>query len=160
MTEVWPLNVRIAVTDLLIEYAALIDDDRLEEWLELFTDDCVYRVIPRENEDQGLPAAIILCTNRNMLRDRVVSLREACEYNIHTDRHVLSPPRLIGRDGDLYTVETSYAAFQTDQEGESRLFSVGRYRDRIVYADRGPKFKEKTVIVDTATVPTLLATPL
>jgi len=30
--------------------------DRLEEWPSLFTEDCLYEIIPKENEDAGLPA--------------------------------------------------------------------------------------------------------
>ncbi|MSP98456.1 MAG: anthranilate 1,2-dioxygenase, partial [Betaproteobacteria bacterium] len=37
------------------EYAYLIDEDRLEDWVECFTDDCLYRIVPRENLDAGLP---------------------------------------------------------------------------------------------------------
>ncbi len=68
--------------------------------------------------------------------------------------------RYIGESEGVFEIEASYAVFQTDQEGVSRLFSVGRYSDRIVFTDEGPRFKEKTVIADTASVPTLLATPI
>ncbi|WP_312963886.1 nuclear transport factor 2 family protein [Stutzerimonas nitrititolerans] len=38
------------VQELIARHAELIDDDRLEEWPDLFVEDCVYKVIPRENE--------------------------------------------------------------------------------------------------------------
>ena len=50
--------------------------------------------------------------------------------------------------------------FQTDQEGESELFSVGLYDDVIVFEDGQPLFKERTVVVDTSAIPNLLATPI
>jgi hypothetical protein len=80
--------VREAAEELMSDYAELIDADRLEEWLELFTEDAVYQVLPRENVEQNLPVSLMLCTNKNMLRDRVVSLRNANEYNLHYDRHL------------------------------------------------------------------------
>ena len=42
----------------------------------------------------------------------------------------------------------------------TRIFSVGQYVDKVFFLDDGPKFKEKVVVVDTAAVLTLLATPL
>ena len=38
------------------EYHAILDDVRLDEWPSLFTEDCLYRVIPRENFEAGYAA--------------------------------------------------------------------------------------------------------
>jgi anthranilate 1,2-dioxygenase small subunit len=142
------------------EYAERIDSDRLEEWIELFTEDAQYRVIPRENVEQNLPAPIILCTNKNMLRDRIVSLRSANEFNLHYDRHIVGPPRVRPQGGNLWSVEANYAVFQTTMEGVSKLFSVGRYIDKVRFEGDSLLFSDKLVIVDTFSIPTLLATPL
>jgi anthranilate 1,2-dioxygenase small subunit len=155
-----PREAREAAEELLAEYAELIDADRLEEWLELFTEDATYQVLPRENEEQGLPVCLILCTNKNMLRDRVVSLRNANEYNLHYDRHLVGRVRVVADGAGCWRLEASYAVYQTNLEGQSRLFSVGRYRDRARFEDGRLRFCEKKVIVDTYSVPTLLATPL
>lgn len=37
----------------MARHAELIDEDRLEEWPELFTQECVYKIIARENVDRG-----------------------------------------------------------------------------------------------------------
>ena len=34
-------------------YVSVIDADRLEEWPNFFTEDCVYEIIPKENADLG-----------------------------------------------------------------------------------------------------------
>lgn len=153
-------DIRAALDDLLAEYGYLIDTDRLEDWLELFVEDCVYKIVPRENHVRGLPLSLMLCENKNMLRDRVQSLRSANIYNIHVDRHLISGVRYRGEVEGAHVVEASYAVFQTDQDGVSRLFSVGRYLDRVVFENGAPRFREKLVIADTSSVPTLLATPL
>jgi len=67
-----------------------------------------------------------------MLEDRIRALCEANKYNIHTDRHLIGLPRLIGEIDDAKLVEAQFAVYQTDQEGETRLFATGLYRDRIV----------------------------
>jgi anthranilate 1,2-dioxygenase small subunit len=153
-------SVREAAGDLMNDYCELIDSDRLEEWLDLFTEDASYTVIPRENVEQNLPAAIILCPNKNVLRDRISSLRNANEFNLHYDRHLVSSIRVRPHAENVWLVEANYAVFQTTLEGQSKLFSVGRYRDKIRLDGGTLRFCEKYVVVDTFSIPTLLATPL
>ena len=76
-----------------------LDEDRLEDWVELFDEECDYRVVTRENVEQGLPNVLMWCDNKNMLRDRVESYREVNEYNLHYDRHVIGPLRMLGDEG-------------------------------------------------------------
>jgi len=153
-------SVREAAIDLMDEYAERIDEDRLEEWLDLFTEDCSYRIVPRENVEQNLPVSIMLCTNKNMLRDRIVSLRNANAYNFHYDRHFISNIRVSPAGESVWQVRANYASYQTTLDGQSRLFSIGRYRDKVRMEGNQLLFSEKLVIVDTFSVPTLLATPL
>jgi anthranilate 1,2-dioxygenase small subunit len=147
---------RTAVYDVLAEYGALIDAGKFDEWLDLFAEECRYQVMPRENFDRGLPAALIFCDNRAMLEDRIRALREANKYNIHSDRHLIGLPRIL--DGGR--VEAPFAVYQTDQEGETRLFATGLYRDRLEPAGSRLKIRDKLILLDTFAVPSLLSTPL
>jgi 3-phenylpropionate/cinnamic acid dioxygenase small subunit len=151
---------RFALYDLFVAYGALIDAVEFDAWLALFAASCTYHIVPRENHERGLPAGLVYCDSRAMLEDRIRALREANKYNIHTDRHLIGLPRLIGEGGDSKLVEASFAVYQTDQEGETRLFATGLYRDRIVIEGGGLKFGDKLVLLDTFAVPSLLATPL
>lgn len=142
-------------------YGHCIDDDRLESWPGFFTDECEYQIIPRENEDLGLPAAIMFCDNRRMLVDRVVALRKANIYPAHYSRHVLGPPMLLAGDEDGgWCCRTSYLLLQTRSDGHARAFSAGRYEDRIVRREGELKFQRRRVIFDTHQIETLLATPI
>ena len=147
---------RLAVQELLADYGGLLDLGRYDDWLGLFAAECRYSVVPRENYDQGLPVALILCDNRGMLEDRIMALREANKFNIHIDRHLIGLPRVVGEA----EIEAPFAVYQTDQEGETRLFAAGLYRDRLERAGEGLRIAEKLVLLDTSAVPTLLATPL
>ena len=147
---------RASLYDLFAEYGALIDAARYDEWLGLFAGECRYQIIPRENFDRGLPAAVVFCDSRAVLEDRIRALREANKYNIHTDRHVIGLPRL----NDDGLAEAPFAVYQTDQEGETRLFATGLYRDRLEAVGRHLKFRDKLILLDTFAVPSLLATPL
>lgn len=141
-------------------YARLLDADRLEEWVDLFEEDCRYEIMSRENVMQNLPLSLMLCDNKNMLRDRIMSLRQANIYNIHVDCHVLSLLHITQPAAGMCEAEANYALFQSNQEGETRLFSVGRYEFRLSRREQGWQFSQARVVVDTGAVLTLLATPI
>jgi anthranilate 1,2-dioxygenase small subunit len=150
----------IEVHDLIETYGRLLDDDRLEAWVELFVEDCRYEIVSRENREQNLPLSLMLCDNKNMLRDRIYSLREANIYNIHRDCHVIGLVRATQEQSAPIAASASYSLFQSNQEGDTRLFSVGRYYLDLVEQDAGLRISRQLVVVDTGSIPTLLATPI
>ena len=153
-------DVRDAIHDLMADYCHYIDDDRLEDWLDFFTEDCVYKILSRENMENDLPLELLSCRNKNMLRDRILSLREANIYNIHFDKHILGAVRILAEENGAYRVQANYTVYQSNQDGVSELFNVGTYRDLIVFADGKPLFNEKIAIADTFGIPRLLSTPI
>jgi hypothetical protein len=58
---------RDRIFDLLAQYGALIDTAQYEEWLGLFASECRYQVMPRENWQRGLPAALMFCEGESRL---------------------------------------------------------------------------------------------
>jgi anthranilate 1,2-dioxygenase small subunit len=151
---------RMQVHDLIETYGRLLDEDRLEAWLELFAEDCRYEVISRENREQNLPLSLMLCDSKDMLRDRIYSLREANIYNIHYDCHVIGLISAAEDEAGVIAASAPYALYQSNQEGDSRLFSVGRYYLDLVDRDEALRISRQIVVVDTASIPTLLATPI
>ncbi|MDB6085419.1 MAG: anthranilate 1,2-dioxygenase [Gammaproteobacteria bacterium] len=151
---------RFLVNDLLADAVNLLDDDKLETWVDCFAENAVYRILSRENTERKLPLPLFQCENKNMIRDRVLSLRKANVTNLHRDRHVAGPAKLTSDSSDVITAESSYALYQSTYEGTSRLFSVGAYRDRIRIEEGRAVFVERTVIVDLFSVPTMLSTPI
>jgi len=149
-----------AVLRLLAEYGGLLDAGRYDDWLALFAIECRYSVIPRENHERGLPVGLISCTTRASLEDRILALQEANKYNIHTDRHLIGLPRVVDNRAGALEIEAAFSVHQTDQEGETRLFATGLYRDRLLRADNSLQIAEVLVLLDTFAVPSLLATPL
>jgi len=146
---------------LYLEYTHAIDEDELERWPGFFTERCLYQVIPRENDARGHPASLIWCDRRAMLEDRVVALRNANIYNLHWDRHLMSPPWLkAGAAPGSFVGRAQFAVCQTDPGGNTRLFAAGVYRDLIVFDGEQPRFKERVVVLDSFNVQELLATPI
>jgi anthranilate 1,2-dioxygenase small subunit len=95
-----------------------------------------------------------------MLTDRIVSLQQANIYNIHTDRHMVSNVVVCSETPDDIAAEADFVIFQTDTEGQSRLFAAGRYRTRLARRDGALLIREQMAVLDTAAVPTLMATPI
>lgn len=150
----------MAVTNLLGKAANLLDANRLEEWVECFADDGRYYILSRENYERKLPLRLFQCDNKNMLHDRVLSLRQANVVNIHRDQHVTGVPQLVRNADGTWRADSGYAVYTTDQGGISSLFGVGTYQDLIRFVDWQPLFVERTVIVDTFSIPNMLSTPI
>ncbi len=141
-------------------YAWCIDDGELEGWPRFFTDPCLYRILPRENLEEGLPGCLVYFDSQAMLRDRVLCIREVNIYAPHAVRHLLGRPAVRARPEGGVTVRTNFMVAHTDHEGHSAMFAVGEYRDIVVEDSGELKFRERTVILDTFTVPSHLAEPL
>lgn len=154
------LMLRLELSALQDRYVACLDNDRIEEWPGLFTEDCLYQIVSKENEDLGLPAPVIHCDNARMLRDRVVALRNANIYEKPLYRHCLSGLTWRQEDEGLYAMETSYVVVNTSPEGTSTIYQAGRYLDRVVRTPDGLRFRAKRCIYDTLRVQTLLAFPI
>ncbi|WP_228001419.1 aromatic-ring-hydroxylating dioxygenase subunit beta [Nocardia australiensis] len=79
ITAVRPVSTitRSEVEEFLYLEAALLDDWRLEEWVELFTLDCIYEVPATDspNSDPGLTWSLIH-DRRTMLEQRIIRLKK------------------------------------------------------------------------------------
>lgn len=148
------------VQDLLSRHVELIDDDRLEDWPALFTESCIYKVVPRENADRGMSLPTIYCDSRGMLTDRIVSLRRANIYPIHHYRHVVGGPRLTAIEPELVRAQTNYVVFQTRTSGETSVYNAGKYIDEIVSEGDELRFRSKVVVYDTNRIDTLMVRPI
>ena len=141
-------------------YAAAIDDDRLEDWPEFFTDDCIYKITSADNLRDGNEAGIIFADSKAMLADRVLALRRANVYERQTYRHIVGMPLLTGTDGAVAIAETPFIVVRTMRDGRMDLFAAGRYRDRVVDFGGILRLWERIVICDSSHFDTLVAIPL
>lgn len=141
-------------------YGLCLDDGRLEEWPEFFVEGCLYQVIARENVDDGLPAAVMYCDSKGMLIDRIVALRRANVFPEHFNRHLISRASITKVNGGKIDAQASYAVLQTRNDGETRIFNVGKYVDTFVIVDGMAKLAKRACVYDTHRIATLLATPI
>ena len=153
------MRLYFGIARLMDDYISCIDEDRLEEWPDFFTQQCRYEIKPRENEEAGLPIALMLCDNHGMLTDRVVALRRANIFQPHVYRHFVSGLQIGAVDATTINCSSNYLVVQTLQDGETRIFQTGRYHDVVERGER-LRYRTRLVVYDTSRVQTLLVRPV
>jgi anthranilate 1,2-dioxygenase small subunit len=154
------VEVRDAIARLQMEYVHAIDGLELERWPQLFTEKCLYQIIPRADHEQGRRIGVWFCDNRGMLEDRVSSIREVNVYEPHVYRHVIGPTEILGHQDGAWSAQTSYLVVRTMHDGEMTLFSAGRYVDEIVMDGGAARFRKRVVVPDSWRFDTLVAIPI
>jgi len=147
------------VQALYARYAALLDGENYDAWVELFIEDCLYVVQPRENYDAGLPLATMRLESKGMLKDRIYGIRETLYHDPYYQRHVLSQP-LIEDGGDEVTVEMNYLVIRTKAAQPSDILNAGRYLDTLAKTPHGLRFTVKRCIFDSELIPNSLIYPI
>jgi salicylate 5-hydroxylase small subunit len=151
---------RLRIEDLYARYAACLDDRRFEEWPELFTDDCTYRIVPRENYDRGLPLATLSFESKGMLRDRVYAVTETLFHEPYYTRHIVSGLLARADDDGSFHVQANYLVIRTKSGALSEVYNAGRYIDRIVDDGGALRFREKLCVFDSELIPNSLIYPI
>jgi len=147
----------LALMALNAGYANAIDADRLEEWPDFFTADCLYKITSADNHKRGYAAGIVYADSQAMLRDRVTALRTANIYERQSYRHIVGLP-VIG--ADTMAAETPFLVARIMRDGRTDLFATGVYLDKLHDEDGRLRFAERIVVCDSGHFDTLLAIPL
>src|SRR5262245_2421009 len=150
----------LQLLELQATYAAVVDAGDWDAWCELFTDDCRYRLQPRENYDRGLPLATLSFESKGMLQDRAYGIRETLFHDPYYQRHVIGLPLVRAREAGRIRSETNYAVFRTKPAEPTTVFNVGRYLDEIVHTPGGLRFASRLVIYDSELIPNSIIYPI
>lgn len=148
------------LTQLYADYASAIDSEDWSKWVDFFTEECEYKVQPRENYERGFPLSTLALISRAMLQDRIYGIRETLFHDPYYQRHVVGLPRILKVEGDVIEAEANYAVFRTKLSQETTVFNVGRYLDRIRKTPAGMKFESRVCIYDTEMIPNSIIYPI
>ena len=148
------------LSQLYASYAQAVSSSQWELWPEFFTEDCTYRLQPRENYDRGFPLATLSFESKGMLKDRVYGIRETLFHDPYYQRHIVGAPVVLKAEADRFESEANYAVFRTKLSELSTVFSVGRYIDVVVRTEQGLKFASRQVIYDSEMIPNSIIYPL
>jgi salicylate 5-hydroxylase small subunit len=150
----------LALTQLYADYASAVDSGNWDLWPEFFTDDCVYRLQPRENHERGFPLATLAFTSKGMLKDRVYGIRETLFHDPYYQRHIVGTPVVREAGEGRFRCEANYAVFRTKLSDASTVFNVGRTLDVLVQTPAGLKFKSRECIYDSEMIPNSIIYPI
>jgi salicylate 5-hydroxylase small subunit len=154
------LQTWFGIQQLYADYASAVDSGQWDLWPEFFTEQCVYKLQPRENYERGFPLATLSLTSKGMLKDRVYGISETIFHDPYYQRHVVGAPIVRKVEaGHIYS-EANYAVFRTKLDKESTVFNVGRYLDIIVQTPEGLKFAERLCIYDSEMIPNSVIYPI
>jgi len=143
-------------------YAAALDEQRLTDWVEMFTDDAFYAVISRENADRDLPVGLIYCENKGMIFDRAFALEKTAMFAPRYLRHVIGNLQVFGAEpnGDI-RARANYVVVQVlFDRPEAKLHQVGVYYDKFRRVGDVLKLAERRCVYDSLLVDNALCIPV
>lgn len=147
------------VSAFYLSYYDALDEMRLEEWPEFFLEDCLYRIVSRENYEQGLRLSTIYAESRGMLKDRVVGLRKTQVYAPRYYRRFPSPALIRSFDEKSIKVEHNLLIAQTMQDKQSDIVLSARCYDTLAQTDDGLMIESREVVYDSEMIPNSLIYP-
>ncbi|HUA34356.1 MAG TPA: aromatic-ring-hydroxylating dioxygenase subunit beta [Candidatus Binataceae bacterium] len=144
------LPTRQEVEDLLYREAALLDDWRLEDWLELLTEDIVYEIPPTDvPEGDSRNTLFIVADDAVRVRSRVKQLlgKSAWAENPHSrTRRLISNVRVLGAEGDNVLATANFAVYRMRYESIDTY--IGRYEYKLARLNSELKIRERRAILD------------
>jgi p-cumate 2,3-dioxygenase subunit beta len=145
-------STRVDVEDFLYLEADLLDEWRLPEWLELFTEDATYSVPATDLPADASPDASLfyVADDRFRLSERVKRLMKRtahAEFPHSRTRHFVSNVRIRERGKDELLVSAAFLVYRT-KEGVTDTY-FGGYRYRLTTIGSALKIREKRCLLDT-----------
>ncbi|WP_433503196.1 aromatic-ring-hydroxylating dioxygenase subunit beta [Pseudonocardia halophobica] len=140
---------RAEVEDFLFHEAALLDDWRLEEWIELFTLDCTYEVPATDapDADPGLTWSLIH-DRRTMLEQRIIRLKKPAahaEFPHSQTSRIIGNVRITERRADALLVEANFIVSRM-KAGKFDQY-VGRHHYELLPAADGFLIRRKKSVL-------------
>jgi biphenyl 2,3-dioxygenase beta subunit len=155
-------ELRHRVEDFLYLEAELLDERRLREWLDLFTDDMHYWMPVRHNplerpkeleEETSKPGeSYYFNDNKETLGlriERLYSKTAWAEMPPSRTRHLISNIRIKQDDGAELEVHSNFMVYRTRMEKDQDIF-VGTRRDILRRVNGELKIARRRILLDQA----------
>jgi salicylate 5-hydroxylase small subunit len=150
---------RDTLRDFYDVYYNVLDDLRLDEWPAFFTEDCLYRVIPRENYEAGYTLSTIYAESRGMLIDRVMGLTRTQMYAPRYYRRFPGPLQIVSRDSEAVRVRHNLLVVQTLIDKKTEIVLSAVCHDLLEPGDERPLLRQRIVVFDSEMLPNSLIYP-
>lgn len=155
------LETYLSVVEWLFQEAALLDEGRFDEWLDLLADDLVYQVPVRVTRERG---ARMISTDMFHLEETRESLsvrtaRLNTEFAWAEDppsrtRHFVSNTRILSEAGDEVETVSCLLVYRNRGGDSHHDLLSGERRDTLRRVNDGWRLARREVILDQATLGT------
>jgi 3-phenylpropionate/cinnamic acid dioxygenase small subunit len=145
-----------AVRALVQRTAMLLDDERFDEWLALFDAGGTYELSAYSTEIRRW------MTWQLSDRDALEKMLKEVDEHVRDParrRHVVGIP-LLELSGNAGRATSSFSLFRTAPDGQSSLYMVGCYHDRVVKRSGAWLYAEHKVVADTRMLDTFTHIPV
>jgi p-cumate 2,3-dioxygenase beta subunit len=122
------LTTRLEVEDFLYREAAILDEWRLDDWLELFDDEAEY-IVPATDYPQGTQSDSLVLITDDIFRirarvTRLNSRRAHREFPTSRTRRMISNVRIVEDRGEDLDIEANFLIYRIRKDANAY---VGRY---------------------------------
>ncbi|MET0986709.1 MAG: aromatic-ring-hydroxylating dioxygenase subunit beta [Steroidobacteraceae bacterium] len=150
------------VDALQLEYLSALDRRDMQGWASCFGDPASYICTTCENEEQGLPLALMLDDSRERIADRVnyVTRVWAGTFEDYRMRHFVQRLTCVAQSPNVLAVETQFLVAYTTTRGQSEVLATGVYLDTVVIDAASTQFRSKKAVLDTVVMPRYLVYPI
>lgn len=147
---------RLEVEDFLFHEAELLDEWKLPEWTQLYTEDAKYEITslnaPNPLEADPSKSLFIVADDheRLLLRaNRLMKKSAHCEYPHSKTRHLISNVRTREENGELHA-RANFVAYRTKGGHTARYMGEAHYL--LAKINGGLKIKHKRCVLDLDTL--------
>lgn len=143
-------------------YAAALDEQRLTDWVDFFTDDAFYVVLSRENAERNLPVGLIYCEGKGMIRDRAFAVDKTAMFAPRYLRHLIANVAVLGENADgTIRARANYVVLQVlFDHPEATVHQVGVYDDLFRRTEQGLRLQRRRCVYDSLLIDNALCLPV
>ena len=153
-------EARLEIEEFNYAYADTLDRFDVDGWVEYFTEDALYHVIARDNEESGLPLGLIYCEGKAMMKDRAYALLNTEMFAPRYLHLSITNTRALKIEGDVIHAVANYTLIETLVEEPSRVQQVGKYRDVFRRTTNGLLLQERKCVFDSVMIDNCLVFPV
>ena len=143
---------RAEAEDFLFHEAALLDAWRLNDWLELLTEDARYEVPANDSpESDSADTLFLIADDIRRIRARVTRLNDPAahaEFPRSRTRRMISNVRIITQAPNDCRIDANFVIYRFRRDARVSEY-VGQYRYRLRHTDLGWRIGHRRAVLDS-----------
>src|SRR5262245_57544594 len=136
------LSTRLEVSEYLYYLARTLDEFELQKFIDEFTDDGRYVLIPRENHVKQWPVCVI-DDDRDRLIYRKDLILKHWQYEPFRENRLVANTLVGPGENGALRATSNFTVFHTNSEGATRLHMTGVFQDDLVRTNGHLRMKRR-----------------